>query len=174
MTDSSAIEGAFNDNAIPNPGAPPQSVSDNLAAAYLASRRSALAALGFDPRHMAIGALASPPNFTVGGQYDPSQDRVVSTGVYPSTSVHESMHRGIQMLRDAGMVTPDMEKLSEEAVVRGQMARNYGDVEVGRGTLGDQQISDGKYYNRQFPDQMNAFETAAAKLFAQLHPGGPR
>jgi hypothetical protein len=165
---------AFNADAIPSPGPISQSNADNLMQAYLGSRRSALASLGFDPHHMALPSQPVP-GLTIGGQYTPGQDQIVSTGEYPSTSVHESMHRGIQALRDANMITPDMAKMSEEATVRAQMLRNFNpSVEAGRGSISDQQIDDGAYYNRQFPQMMDAYEQAAQRLYAQRHPGGPR
>jgi hypothetical protein len=150
-------------------------VSDNLMAGYLASQRSALAGLGFDPRHMTI-AEAPPEKWTVSGSYYPKEDQILSTGVYPSTTVHESMHRGLEALRQAGMLPEEANKMSEEAIVRGQMLRNYGDTEVGRGKLGDQQIDDGRYYNTNpnFASTMDAIEIAAQKLYAQRHPRGPR
>ena len=151
------------------------SVSDNLMAGYLASQRSALAALGFDPRHMAIGD-APPEKWTVSGSYYPKQDQILTTGVYPSTTAHESMHRGIEQLRQAGMLPEGMKDLSEESSVRAQMLRNYGEVEKGRGQLGDEQVRDGAYYNdnRNFSPTMDALEAAAQKLYAQRHPRGPR
>jgi hypothetical protein len=150
-------------------------VSDNLMQGYLASQRSALAALGFDPRHMTIGDIP-PEKWTVSGSYYPKQDQIVSTGIYPSTTAHESMHRGIEILRQAGMLPPDFDKLSDESSVRAQMLRNYGDVEMGRGKLGDEQVNDGRYYNenRNFAPTMDALEAAAQKLYAKQHPRGPR
>ena len=150
-------------------------VSDNLMAGYLASQRSALAALGFDPRHMAIGD-APPEKWSVSGSYYPKQDQILSTGVYPSTTAHESMHRGIEALRQANMLPPGFSDLSEESSVRAQMLRNFGGVESGRGKLGDEQIANGQYYNdnRNFSPIMDALETAAQKLYASLHPRGPR
>ena len=151
------------------------SVSDNLMAGYLASQRSALAALGFDPHHMTIGD-APPEKWTVSGSYYPKADQILSTGVYPSTTAHESMHRGIEALRQANMLPPGFDDLSEESSVRAQMLRNYGGVETGRGSVGDEQIANGRYYNenRNFSPIMDALETAAQKLYAQRHPRGPR
>ena len=174
------IQSAFNqlDNSGkstfgPQPVSP--GVSDNLMAGYLASQRSALAALGYDPRHMTI-AEAPPEKWTVSGSYYPKEDQILTTGVYPSTTAHESMHRGIQALRDANLYPPEADKMSEEAIVRGQMLRNYGDVETGRGKLGDEQINDGRFYNENsnFSPTMDAIETAAQKLYASKHPRGPR
>jgi hypothetical protein len=144
-------------------------------AGYLASNRTALGALGFDPRHMAIGD-APPEQWTVSGSYYPKQDQILSTGVYPSTTIHESMHRGIEQLRQAGMLPPGFDDLSEESSVRAQMLRNFGGVESGRGKVGDEQIANGQYYNdnRNFAPIMDALETAAQKLYAQRHPRGPR
>ena len=174
------IQDTFNrmDDTGDNPGSPEAvspSVSDNLMAGYLASRRSALAALGYDPRHMTIGE-APKADWSVSGSYYPKEDQILSTGVYPSTTVHESMHRGIQALRQAGVLPEGMKDLSEESTVRAQMLRNYGDVEMGRGKLGDEQVNDGRYYNenRNFSPTMDAIEAAAQKLYAARHPGGPR
>jgi hypothetical protein len=64
--------------------------------------------------------------------------------------------------------------MSEEAIVRGQMLRNYGDVEMGRGEFGDQQIKDGRYYNSDFSPTMDAIENIAQKFYASRHPRGPR
>ena len=157
------------------PGAVSPNVSDNLMAGYLASRRSALAGLGFDPRHMAI-ADAPPRDWAQSGAYYPHEDQILTTGVYPSTTVHESMHRGIAALRQAGMLPPGMDDLSEESSVRAQMLRNYGGVERGRGSVGDEQVANGAYYNdnRNFAPTMDALEAAAQKLYAQRHPRGPR
>ena len=105
-------------------------VSDNLMAGYLASNRSALAGLGFDPRHMAIGN-AEPHDWAMSGSYYPQSDQILTTGTYPSTTAHESMHRGMAMLRDAGMMPPAANDMSEESIVRGQMLRNFGDTEDG-------------------------------------------
>ena len=155
----------------PNPVSP--AISDNLMAGYLASRRSALAGLGFDPRHMSI-AEAPPADWSVSGSYYPKTDQILSTGAYPSTTAHESMHRGIQMLREAGMLPKEANDLSGESIVRGQMLRNFGGVELGRGALGDEQVRDGRYYNENFAPTMDDIERAAQQLYAQRHPRGPR
>ena len=150
-------------------------VSANLMQGYLASRRSALAGLGFDPRHMAI-SQAPEERLNIAGEYNPHTDQILTSGSYPSTTVHESMHRGMNMLRDAGMMPPEAEKMSEEAIIRGQMLRNFGNTELGRGTTGDEQIQDGRFYNENsnFSPTMDAIETAAQKLYATKHPRGPR
>ena len=159
----------------PQAGGVSPNVSDNLMAGYLASRRSALAALGFDPHHMAIGD-APPNDWSVSGSYYPKEDQILSTGVYPSTTAHESMHRGIEMLRQAGMLPKEFGNLSEESSVRAQMLRNFGGVERGRGSVGDEQVDNGQYYNenRNFSPTMDALEAAAQQLYAKRHPGGPR
>ncbi len=74
------------------------------------------------------------------------------------------------------MMPPKANDMTEEAIIRGQMLRNYGDVEVGRGSVGDEQIRDGRYYNTNpdFSPTMDAIETAAHKLYALRHPRGPR
>jgi len=150
-------------------------VSDNLMAGYLASRRSALAGLGFDPRRMAI-AEAPPRYWALNGSYYPHEDQILSTGVYPSTTAHESMHRGMNMLREAGMLPKEALDMSEESIIRGQMLRNFGNTEVGRGAVGDEQIEKGRFYNenRNFSPTMDEIERAAQQLYAQRHPRGPR
>ena len=100
IEDTFARMDASKKNPLPS-GAVSPGVSDNLMQGYLASQRSALAALGYDPRHMTIGD-APPDKWTVSGSYYPKTDQILSTGVYPSTTVHESMHRGIEQLRQPG------------------------------------------------------------------------
>ena len=138
---------------------------------YLASQRSALAALGYDPRRMVIGDVP-PEEYTYNGSYYPDQDQILSTGVHPATTTHESMHRGMEMLRQAGMLPSNAQRLDEESIIRGQMLRNYGDVE--KGNSDPQQIKHGEFYNSMFPDTMDAIELAAQKLYALKNPRGPR
>lgn len=153
------------------PTSPP--VADNLMAGYLASRRSALAALGFDPHNMVVGNIP-PEKLSLGGEYDPTTDTIATTGIYPSTTVHESMHRGIQKLRDARMLPQAFPNVSEEMAVRAQMQRNYGLVEQGRGDVGDQQVAGGTRMNQKMPTLMDALEKAAQELYARMHAHGPR
>lgn len=152
-------------------------VADNLMAGYLASRRSALAALGFDPRNMTIGDPPSGENpWGVSGEYDPVSDQIVTTGVFPSTTAHESMHRGMQALRQAGVMPPEVSDsgLSEESIIRAQMLRNYGPIEQGRGKTGDEQVRAGQWYNENKTSLMDKLEAVAAQIYAKKHPGGPR
>lgn len=59
--------------------------------ASLAVNRSALAALGWDPRQIVMDVATGKAN--IGGEYDPKSDVILSLG-RPSNLVHESTHRG--------------------------------------------------------------------------------
>ena len=163
----------------------PDAVADQVTQQYLAARRSAISTLGFDPSHMATGVGdGAKGDYTLGGMYVPSQDQVMTTGVYPSTGVHEAFHRGIEVLRKAGMLPPPPPNAyglngvsapgEEEITVRALMQKHLGMVEKGRGNTGDAQVGAGTYQLNNHKDQLDALEAAAANYLAKQRPGGPR
>jgi len=85
--------------AMPNSGM----FADTYARAGLASRRSALAALGLDPRRFALDGMTKEGSTNVAGAYSAKNDAGFAVpGDTPdgaSTLVHESIHRGLQRLR---------------------------------------------------------------------------
>jgi hypothetical protein len=146
--------------------------SDNLYKGWLASKQSAVAGLGFDPHNMVV----SPPSTTqlnVGGLYTPGSDNMwFDQQRYPEAAVHESMHRGIQQLRDAGTLPPGIDHSREELLVRALMQRNFGDLERNRKYSAKDQIDASKPLMSD-PD-IFTIENAAADLYAKRKPGGPR
>lgn len=176
------MQRAFNQQSLENLPARPtdQAMSDRLYSAWLASRSSPVAALGFDPRAMvtAPSSVAGNANLTLGGTYSPSKDLMFTTGQHDSTYGHEAIHRGLQKLREANRLPKDFPKDLEEILTRAMMMRYYGGVEKGRGEAGDQQISAAEMLLKQ-PGQritkiIDDAEAAAAKLIAEQRPRGPR
>lgn len=110
--------------------------------------------------------------FNLGGVYVPADDMMWTDG-NRTTPLHESMHRGMKMLRDAGKL-PD--GVREEDAVRAIMDQTYGGAERGRGDLGDKQIDGAlKHYGqRDRAGILKMLEAAAAQLIAQRQPRGPR
>lgn len=171
---------AFNNSVV---GALPNQpidadMSSRLLAAWLASRSSPLAALGFDPRVMisAPAKMTEGRNLTLGGTYSPSKDEIFTTGQADSTFVHESIHRGMKKLREAGVLPKNADKYSEERLTRAFMLKYYGDVEKGRGRLGDKQVEAGRAIltNSRDTKVLDEIEAAAAQYIAQQTPRGPR
>ena len=151
-------------------------LADDVTAAYLASRKSAIATLGFDPTHSVVGT-GPKADYTIGGMYAPSKDTVLTTGNDPSDLTHESFHRGLEVMRKAGVLPEEANKLGEESMVRAFMQRAAGMVERnGKGEINDQQVEDGKFYNtnRDFSPILDSIEAAAAAYRAKQTPGGPR
>jgi hypothetical protein len=160
---------------------------DQLAQTDLAVKRSALAALGFDPRQFAMAAPEAPLDLNVAGVTSPKTNMSATTGKYPSTLAHEAMHRGIGMLQAAGMLPTYAgaykdSNNAEEAIVRSMMLQKFGAVEKGRGDAGDEQVSlaegmlDSRF-NPRYEDNIRTLaeiEAAAAKLIAKRTPRGPR
>lgn len=167
-----------------------------LMRAALASNRSPISALGFDPDKVVLDSQSSGRKFTLGGAYTPTPksttDNMYVNLSQPdgSTIVHESTHRGFQKLRDT---YPDKVKgifkdgvlPHEEMVVRWLMAKNAGDPE--------KQDAEAKVGLQQRQDAVNAFtapplpslvakrgdaltqlEDLAAEAIKNRRPGGPR
>lgn len=164
--------------------------------AALASNRSPIAALGFDPDKVVLDSKSEGKKFTLGGAYLP-QPNSTADNMYVnmsapdgSTIVHESTHRGFQKLRDAN---PDKVKdifkegvmPSEEMVVRWLMAKNAGDPEKQdpEAKLGLQQRQESvdAFTKPPMPslvakrgNALNQLEELAAETIKNRRPGGPR
>jgi len=167
---------------------PPESnqqdpLKDFYAKAALASEGSALAKLGFDPNKAAVDVLSDPKKYqiAIGGLYQPKDDKVYANAYYPSSIVHESIHRGIQKLQESPHWKPEFEDLvkgnDNEMLVRHLMEEKMGNPEVG---FGDKERDKARFlYNGSLLDDkrrklLNQMEEAAANLIAQKRPGGPR
>lgn len=163
---------------IPPRAAVPQSISDQMYAGWLGAQRNAVSALGFNPANIQVTpAVPNAPNLNVAGLYSPASDNLWYDSRFPSAVVHESMHRGIQALRQAGLTTVGTSSnfYPEETYVRALMAKNFGDVELGGGNAGDEQVRQGQEFLKNHADAISALEDAAAKLYRQRdHKMGPR
>jgi Large polyvalent protein associated domain 38 len=151
---------------------------DNITRAALAANRTALATLGFDMRRLVLDTESKGTNF--GGAYDPKTDGMFVVGSEPSAMVHESMHRGIELVRkQRPELFKDWPSDREEMAVRWLMQK-HGDVESGRGETADKQIAQAKtlygdsYWGPSRRAALDKIEAAAAELLAQRRPRGPR
>lgn len=152
---------------------------DDLTRAHLAINRSALATLGYDPRHVAVDTLSRDTN--IAGAYSPKNDGIFVVGDTMDSLVHESIHRGIEKVRQQ---QPDLFKgwgVDEESVVRQIMRTTMGNIEAGHGDLGDKQIGESKWYFDGSTNasgnlkRLQAIEDAAAEMIRRNRPrGGPR
>ncbi len=148
--------------------------------AALAANRIPLSSLGMDPRRTAIDTGITQ-NANIGGVYSPRSDSIYSNLSGGDSLVHESTHRGIQMLRD----TRDPEVLralgrlpDEELVVRYLMATQAGDPENTGKEIDSRQRqaaldawgANGQHYNRQ----LDVLNQAAQSAIARRQPMGPR
>lgn len=144
--------------------------------AYLAAQRSALAQLGFDPRRM----ITSPDSEYVSsatGVYVPEDDVMwVQPEYAPSNAVHESMHRGMEILRKDN--PQELKNLQgggrEETIVRQMMFNKYGPVEAERNPEAVERAKEMLHYFREDRNRLDELEKMAAKLIANRHPAGPR
>jgi hypothetical protein len=119
-------------------------LGNTYAKAALAVNRIPIAALGFDPSRVVMDAKMK--NANVGGAYSPELDAIYSNLSSPGNLVHESIHRGIEKLRqdpDLKSVFKDLPR--EELVVRYLMATQAGNPEQGSGSIGDQQREQALY-----------------------------
>jgi len=159
----------------------PFGMSDVFARAALASNRIPIAALGFDPSRMVADTKLQNP--TIGGAYSRRNDGIYFTmpeGRPPSTPVHESIHRGMNMLRQDPANAEICKTLpGEETVVRYLMAKHAGDPEKGAGPVGTSQRNfalelidggGGAHHRRGIA----ALTTAAEEAIKNRRPGGPR
>lgn len=176
-------------------GAPDDpNILNSLAKNQLASRRSAIASLGYnDPNDLVTAAK----DF----QFDGFAGKTIQEDDHPlfsffgagedaqSTPTHEAAHRGMMKLVDEIMNMPNSPETSrirdyyrdprtQEYAVRALMADKYGDVERDRGM--PQKYKD-LFDNPLFSDSLqearrvNALaETLAARMIQQRNPGGPR
>src|SRR5262252_2192954 len=156
--------------------------ADRLHANWLASERSAVAKMGFDPS-TAIETRSKTPFTRYSGGFEPSTDTMFYDARRPDAMIHESIHRGLRKLEKEGLmpdvVLPALGKIGEkrntdyhEMLTRALMVRHFGEIEVGRGSIGDQRVVDAK---RIVPEEhLDAVEEAAQKYLAKKHPGGPR
>lgn len=144
--------------------------------AALASNRSAIATLGFDPTKINLQAKQGPAN--LGGFYNPNNDKIW-INVVPgneSSVVHESIHRGLEMLSRQSPEAKDIiDKLPEEQVVRYMMYKTMGDPEGRQGEIDKKQRDQGKALeNSDIAAKVEQLELMVAELHKNNRPRGPR
>jgi len=153
-------------------------VADQLFEGWVAAKKSPIAALGFDPDKLVTAGKSATGDdkFTLGGTYSPKKDMMFTTGQNNSTYVHESIHRGIEILRKAGKLPEGFDKHDEEIFTRALMLKHFGDVEKGRGDAGDKQVQQGEALlkNPKMIKFIDELEATAAQHLANKRPGGPR
>ena len=137
-------------------GFPTEELSLILGKAALALEKTSLGKLGFDPSRIVSGSDETSGQLTAAGFYLPEQDLIWFDPKFESTVVHESIHRGISKLKKGGYLKGD-EFANEEILTRHIMLKNFGEVEKGRGKLGDEQVSRAKSHSY-------ALEKSAKKL----------
>jgi len=153
--------------------------------AGLASNRSPIASVGFDPSKVAldtmIGVVGQP---VLRGVYAPGTDSMYS--IVPHDAItHESTHRGLQQLRKAypeamGTLESGLPS-NEELTVRYLMRTRAGDPEASGGPTDKEQRDQGTAaYNLPFgigeqrQKDLNQIEGLAALYNKEKRPGGPR
>jgi hypothetical protein len=163
-------------------GTPRLNISDLYGKAALAAEHSALAKLGFDPNRAAMDTLHDPHRMNVIGYYDPFKDKIYSNAEMPYNLIHESIHRGVDKLRESPYWEKDFGRLEHEDIVRYLMKNKMGDPEaIWKGKPGyDQQIAHAEWnfdkglYAERNKKLLEAMEKAASQYIAAKHPGGPR
>jgi hypothetical protein len=184
----------------PNFGPPNHTLNDDervkMMQAFLGAQRSPLAALGFDPTKMVSTVPKSGPELNVAGMYMPERDTIWHDGETGSTPVHESMHRGREMLQKYGSTPGGVRDSSiaqsdgatggnaaaingpkhDEMVVRALIARYFGDVEHIEGAdAGNRQVRQGKNFGALNQGLLDQIEQAAADMVKKRgRPMGPR
>ena len=163
---------------------------DYYARGALAANRSALATLGFDPSRVGADVWHDPRKVSVLGLTYPGGNMYANAG-FPSTLVHESIHRGIDKLAGTPYWKKEFNQFSggtklNEALVRHLMKTQMGDPEVAFDNrtdltpdknLGQQQRqwSDQLYKsNPSYQNLTDQMENAAAQYLAHRQPMGPR
>ena len=181
---------------------------ENILRNWLAAQRSPVSALGFDPHHT-VETPAGGPEMSVGGVYTPSAkapfrtgpeatgpgDVIWYNGNQQDTVVHESMHRGIELMRQAGVLPDSFQRYveshrnGEEYAVRAMKVKSFGDIEKGpdeTNSEGNKQVEEAKWRmanpyfvdakgnSGDFNQMLTDLENAAAAYAAKRRPGGPR
>ena len=153
---------------------------DNILKNWLGAQKSPVSALGFDPNHTVTSLQKTDLN--VAGIYMPKSDTMWYDTASQDSVVHESIHRGIEILRKSGDLPKSVEETmdnhgGEEYMVRALKVKYFGDIEAPIGKTSAQQVERAKQLMTEYPDfkqAMDDLENAAAKHLAMQHPKGPR
>jgi hypothetical protein len=163
--------------------------ADSYARSALAANRSAVSTLGMDPRKFAMDPVLDAEKMTLGGVYSPETDAgFVIPGPSAdaaSTLAHESIHRGLQQLRNSGNLPAFSSeraepRTEEEALVRLIMQKYMGDPEQGPEALKMKKQAYPDFFSgdlatqKYVDDYIAKIEAAAAQQLARDKPRGPR
>ena len=159
-------------------------IGHTYAKAAMAVEGNAVAKLGFDPNRIMLDVRLGEQTGTVniGGLYGPKQDAIYSNLAGPGTLVHESIHRGLQMLRAKHPELAETFKNlpPEELVVRYMMVKYAGDVEASTGEAGLAQRKaaieafDKSLWGTTYKNNVEKLLRVAERDVAEKRPGGPR
>lgn len=166
-------------------GVPPSEISptaqEEIIKNWLGAQKSAVAALGYDPRAIARtqnnGEEPGVEGIT-GHRLSPNANEIWYNSKRPDAAIHEAFHRGIGLLSNAGALPSGIDPDSEN-LVRMLMLRNFGDIELlGDNGYGDQQVQSAKYTLQETPwttnRMLDKLEKAAQDYIAKKTPRGPR
>lgn len=155
-----------------------QTEAEDIHKAWLASEKSPVSKLGFNPAKFYVTPDA---NMTAAGGYAPKEDQIWLDTSSKSTPVHESIHRGIEMIRKEGLMPKDLERFKEENIVRALMVRHHGNIEIDREVPGADPEKLKAFREKiraqaaSIPDdKLDKLEKVAAEYVAKKRPGGPR
>lgn len=151
---------------------------DLHARAALASERSGLAKLGYDPTAASLDTFRDPVTNPITGLTDTDTGKMYANAWDPSAIIHESIHRGTIKLRNSPYWNKEFEPFEpgksslNELLVRHLMATKMGDPEQDSGDkYAKEQVKKLKPSALSIIDKM---EDAAAQAYAARRPGGPR
>lgn len=146
---------------------------------YIAAQKHPVSAIGYDPHNITYTPNDKGADINLEGFYKPSKDSMWYYGKNQDSVVHESFHRGIQKLKEAGLLPKTFNRfaINEETIARMLMLKNFGNIEeTGDGQAGDKQIQIAKE-KLTLPEAsiiLRDLEDAAQEYIAKKTPRGPR
>lgn len=140
----------------------------SFARAALASGKSPLIGLGFDPSIVVIDDAGS--KLTAAGFYVPDEDYIWWDPDYTLTLAHESIHRSMKILRDKGVdVDQILKEVEEESLVRTLMKKLFTHADWSYQKRAAQRLedkaSDQAFYFKGY-DKINRLEKYAADILS--------
>jgi hypothetical protein len=149
-----------------NPKPASVDTADTIYKAQMMSNTSPLSALGFDVNKGVFSPKDPNVSLSHGGIYNRTRDKFWADTEDPNSIVHESTHRGMQLLRDKGHKIPDS---AEENLVRAVLLNRFGDIESGAGSESARQVNVArqKMSQKEFFDLLTKLDDAANKELGQ-------
>lgn len=152
--------------------------------AALAANRNPIALIGFDPSRTVMDLVMKGAN--VGGAYEKKRDAIYANidSVDPSSVLHESIHRGLEQLRQKSPEAAELLKSmpTEEHAVRYMMYKYAGDPEGKGGEMDAAQRKSGIWmfdskqgdWTGKNQKALDRLMEIAAELHKEQRPRGPR